>query len=109
MKVELHEHTVDQQTQWGTVKKSLNQHKVFLHNEEADRMVHCGYVGTNAFLPLCGFPAELIEPVRVACEEHLGRSLLAADAPPTMAKVQAMIDGAAGAANADDDMEDDDE
>ncbi len=46
MDVKLEEHVIDKETQWGIVKQSLDQHKVFVKNRLA------GYVGKTHFLPL---------------------------------------------------------
>lgn len=96
MQVELREHTVPKQTQWGTVQRSLNQHIVMIRNAETDKWMQCGYVGTTAFLPLAGFPNELVPDVARLCGEHLGRDVGYASAPPTMAEAQRMVDAAQG-------------
>ena len=90
MKIELKEHTVEKKTHWTTFQKSLNQHKVFIENDDGN-MMQCGYVGVHAFLPLSGFPAELVDAVADECERQLNRKLERVSPPPSWAQMQAMI------------------
>lgn len=89
----LEEQFVDKQTQAGTVKRSLNQHRVFVLNDETGKYTHCGYVGVHAFLPLAGFPRELLEDVTEECRKQLGREQLGAGKPPlSYDQIQAAIE-----------------
>ena len=103
MKIELKEHTVEKKTHWGTVTKSLNQHVVMIENDNGE-MRQCGYVGTSAFLPLTGFPAELVGPVADECEKQLGRKLDRVDPPPSFRQMAEMI-----AAQRESEQQEDDE
>lgn len=108
MKIELKEHTVPKKTLWGTVQRSLNQHIVLIDVEQPDgtsKMVQCGYVGATAFLPLCGFPVELVEPVTRECEKQLGRKLDSAAPPPSLRQIQQMVADANGVRQAAEDDE----
>lgn len=108
MKIQLQEHTCEKQTQWGAVTQSLNQHKVFIETDEG-KLAQCGYVGVKDFLPLCGFPKELVEPVRAECEKQLNRKLGSVDPPPSFTQIAEMIavQQAASESELDDDSEDD--
>lgn len=90
MKIELIEQNVPKKTVWGTVEKSLNQHIVLIENDEK-KMVQCGYVGVNSFLPLSGFPQELCEEVAVECSKQLDRKVAAGIAPPSLTQLAMMI------------------
>jgi hypothetical protein len=92
MEIKLEEHTVPKITRWGTVQRSLNQHIVSIKTDDSAKWLHCGYVGTSAFLPLSGFPNELVPDVARLCGEHLGRDVSYVNAPPTMAEIQAGLD-----------------
>ena len=107
MKIELKEHTVPKKTQWGTVEKSLNQHIVLIENDETKEMVQCGYVGTTAFLPLAGFPQELCAEVAAECAKHLGKPVLAGEAPPSLTKLAEMIAQQTATSEPSDESEDD--
>lgn len=91
LKVECKEHTVPKKTPWGTVEKSLDQHMVFVENSDTKQMIHAGYVGVKAFLPLAGFPKELVADVTAECEKILRRKLESVDPPPTIEQVAAML------------------
>lgn len=95
MEVKLQEHTVTKQTQWGPVEKSLNQHKVFVNGMLA------GYVGVTHFLPLCGFPQELVEKVAGECSKVLGKPVLCGEAPPSVNQLVSMLEANSGAAGED--------
>lgn len=95
MNVRCEEHTVDKNTDWGVVKKSLNQHKVFLN----DKL--CGYVGVTHFLPLCGFPQELVKGVAAECSKLLGKPVQCGEAPPSVNQLVNMLE-AAGVADGED-------
>jgi len=90
MKIELIEHKLEKKTHFGTIMKSLNQHIVLIENDEG-KMAHCGYVGVNAFLPLCGFPVELVEEVANECERQLGRKLDRVAPPPSLKQIAMLI------------------
>ena len=90
MKIELREHTVPKKTLWGIVDRSLNQHIVLIETDEG-KMKQCGYVGVNAFLPLSGFPIELVGPVADECERQLNRKLERIAPPPSFAQMAEMI------------------
>lgn len=93
IEVRLEEQTVDKPTQYGTVKRSMNQHKVYILNDDTGKFTHCGYVGVQAFLPLAGFPRELLEDVTEACRQQLGRDELGAGQPPPSYKeLQTILD-----------------
>lgn len=96
MKVDCTEMFVPKKTIYGTVQRSLNQHKVWVFNDDTGRMVHCGYVGVSAFLPLSGFPKELLEDVTRECEEILGRKLTAEQPPPSQSQIDLMMSMANG-------------
>lgn len=106
MQVKVAEHTVPKVTRWGTVNRSLNQHLVWIKNDDSDQWIHCGYVGTTAFLPLSGFPQELVPDVAAKCGELLGRDVSFVNAPPTMAEIQTALDSGSGGNNTDDDEDD---
>lgn len=106
MKIKVTEHKVPKRTRWGTVEKSLNQHYVHMQNPDSGEWIHCGYVGQTAFLPLAGFPVELVEGVQAKCSELLDRKLTSAAPPPTMAQVQAALDSASPASDDDDEGND---
>ena len=91
LEVTVTEQTVPKKTRWGTVEKTLNQHIVHVRNADTGKMVHAGYVGTTSFLPVSGFPNEMVDQVAKACSEQLGREVLATPAPPTLDQVAAMI------------------
>jgi hypothetical protein len=67
--------------------RSLNQHKVFVEKEDG-QMVHCGYIGDAAFLPLSGFPGELSTEIAKYATEQLGRPIGTVDAPPSLSAIQ---------------------
>lgn len=90
IEVKVEEQKCKQETAWGVIEKSLNQHIVSVKNEKGD-FVHCGYVGTKSFLPLSGFPAELVEDVCKACEEKLGRELDRIAPPPSLSQIAEMM------------------
>lgn len=91
LKVECKEHTVPKATSWGTVERSLNQHMVFVENNDTKQMVHAGYVGAKAFLPLAGFPKELVTQVTTECGKILNRKLESVDPPPSIDQVAEML------------------
>lgn len=64
---------------------------VFVENSETKQMIHAGYVGTRAFLPLAGFPKELVPQVTAECEKILKRNLESVDPPPTIDQVAEML------------------
>jgi hypothetical protein len=107
MKLLIKEHTVPKKTQWGTVEKSLNQHIVFIENDETKQMMQCGYVGATAFLPLAGFPQELCEEVAAECSKQLGKPVSAGQAPPSLNKLAEMIAEQNKSNEPDDETEDD--
>lgn len=90
MKVTVKEDTVVKETQWGPVTRSLNQHMVFVNGSLA------GYVGKTSFLPLCGFPRELVDSVSAKCGELLGRQVLATEPPPSMEQLAVIVSGIEG-------------
>ena len=92
MEIKLEEHTIPKQTRWGTVQRSLNQHIVSIKTDETAGWLHCGYVGMTAFLPLSGFPNELVPEVARLCGEHLRRDVAYVKAPPTMSEIQSVLD-----------------
>lgn len=89
IEVQVEEQKCKKETAWGVVERSLGQHIVRIKNEEG-KFVHCGYVGTKAFLPLSGFPAELVEDVCKACEKELGRTLERVAPPPSLKQIAEM-------------------
>lgn len=89
-KLKLIEHVVEKKTTWGTVKRSLNQHIVMIADDDG-RYIQCGYVGTTAFLPLCGFPRELVADVAAQCSEILGREITGANPPPTLREAAEIV------------------
>lgn len=91
MDVRVEEHTIPKNTEWGVVQKSLNQHKVFLNGKL------CGYVGVTHFLPLCGFPQELVAEVAAECSKLLGKPVQCGDAPPSVNQLVSMMEAASGA------------
>lgn len=95
MEVRCEEHTVTKNTDWGPVQKSLNQHRVFVN----DRLA--GYVGVTHFLPLCGFPQELVESVAAECSKLLNKPVLCGDAPPSVNQLVTMLE-TAGVADGED-------
>ena len=100
--LKLEEHVVDKETQYGTVRRSLNQHKVYLLNDENGKYTHCGFVGVTHFLPLSGFPPELLEDVTRECSRQLGREVLSGKPPLSRAALEEAI------RNAQPEVEDDD-
>jgi hypothetical protein len=90
MEVQLEEDVCKKKTAWGVVERSLGQHIVRIKNDEG-KFVHCGYVGEKAFLPLCGFPAELVDEVANACEKQLGRKLERTSPPPSLSQIAEML------------------
>ena len=90
--IRLEEHTVPKETPHGTVQRSLNQHKVYILNDETGKYTHCGFVGVHAFLPLAGFPRELLEDVTEECKKQLGRELFAGKPPLSARQLQEKID-----------------
>lgn len=91
MKITVEEHKVVKNTQWGPVEQSLGQHRVFVNGS------HAGYVGVTHFLPLCGFPQELVEPVAAECSKLLGKPVQCGDAPPSVNQLVSMLEAASGA------------
>lgn len=89
MELRIEEHVLLKQTDFGPVEKKLNQHKVFLKNT-AGEWRHVGYVGTRAFLPLSGFPPELVASVSDACAKELGRKLESVSPPPSKREIEAL-------------------
>jgi hypothetical protein len=98
LKIEFKEHTVAKSTRFGTVQRSLNQHLVYIEND-AKEMVHCGYIGDTAFLPLSGFPNELSKEVADAATAKFGRPIGTVEAPLSIAQINAL---AANQANEED-------
>lgn len=86
MNIKLTEHVVEKKTAFGPVRRALNQHMVHVMNTNGVYQ-HVGYVGTEAFLPLAGFPVELCGQVTAECEKQLRRTLQCVDPPPTMQKL----------------------
>lgn len=86
MNVTVREHTVDKNTTWGVVKQSLNQHMVFVNDNLA------GYVGVTHFLPLCGFPKEMVADVAKQCSELLGKDVQCGDPPPSVNQLLNMLE-----------------
>lgn len=108
MRITIKEHTIPEQTHWGTVNKSLNQHIVSMEVDGIEKQ--CGYVSsTNVFMPLCGFPAELVDIVATKCTEALGVTVTSTPPPPSIAQVQAIIDAHKSSSATDSDDEGDDE
>lgn len=95
MNVRVEEHTIPKVTDWGVVQKSLNQHRVFLN----DKL--CGYVGVTHFLPLAGFPQELVAGVAAECSKLLNKNVQCGDAPPSINELVSMME-AAGVADGED-------
>ena len=53
-------------------------------------MVHCGYIGDTAFLPLSGFPNELSQEVAVKATAELGRPIGTVEAPLSISQINAL-------------------
>lgn len=81
MEIRLVEQTADKTTSWGVIQKSLKQHVVMLLNEDNGKFTQCGYVGTTHFLPLAGFPQELVDDVAALCSQQLNRDVQSGRAP----------------------------
>lgn len=91
MEIQLKPHVCKESTSWGVVEKPLNQHIVFMKNEDSGQFVQCGYVGVKAFLPLAGFPQELCAGVAAECSKVLKRPVDAGIAPPGLGQIVDMI------------------
>lgn len=100
LEVKLERHTGIKETPYGPVVQDMNQDKVYVLNDETGKFTHCGFVGVHAFLPLCGFPQELVEAVTAECERQLGRPLSRGDVPLTFQEIQDVVSG-----DTDDDSE----
>lgn len=90
MKVSIQEHMVPKNTAWGPVQRSLGQHIVFLEVDGVKKQ--CGYIGKTAFLPLSGFPRELVGEVTKQCSKLVGRDLTGSPPPPSMAELATIIE-----------------
>jgi len=89
VEVQVVEHIVPKETHWGVVDKSLNQHIVRV--KDGDKFVMCGYIGTKAFLPLSGFPKELVDEVADECEKLLNRKIERIAPPPSLTQIAEML------------------
>lgn len=106
IKVEVREHTYPKRTPWGVVQKSLGQHIVLVENSETGQMIQAGYVGDTAFLPLAGFPKELVSEVTAECSKQLGKPLYGVEPPPTVDQVAEMLAASNKTTSDDDETED---
>lgn len=88
MNIRFEEHFVEKPTQWGVVKRSLNQHIVYVNDMEA------GIVGKTAFMPRVGFPREWVDAVAQAATKELGRLIVGTEPPPSMAQLAVILEGA---------------
>ncbi len=90
IEVQVEEQKCKKETAWGVVERSLSQHVVRVKNEKGE-FVQCGYVGVKAFLPLAGFPVELVNEVADACEKLLDRKLDRVAPPPSLKQIAEML------------------
>jgi hypothetical protein len=95
MQIKVEPHIAKEKTQWGTVDTFMNQHLVFVLNEDTNQFVQCGFVGDTHFLPLSGFPQSACEQVAKLCEEQLGKPVAAGIAPPGLDELVAIVNGMA--------------
>lgn len=110
VQIRLDRHTATKVTRYGSVEQDLGQDKVFILNDETGKYTHCGYVGPFAFLPLCGFPKELVETVTQKCSAEVGRELYAGKVPLSYAQMQEILKSrASGSVTDSDDFEGEDE
>lgn len=74
---------IDKKTQFGTVKRSTGQDKVYIKND-LGVWKHCGYLGHASmhFAPLVGVPQELVEPIRAECERQKQHPVVGIDSIP---------------------------
>lgn len=87
MNIKIEEHLVDKRTDFGVVKRSLNQFRVMLTAQADEPPRLAGYIGNQAdakFLPLAGFPSELAPAVCVGLSKLLNRSVSSVAAPPIL-------------------------